>query len=74
VESEWRCKECGTLLATFTDQRVFVAHKGAQYVIDGTEVRILAICRSCTAVNEYRSGESEDGAAEPRGSIRGGRR
>lgn len=55
MEREWRCRECGTLLATTTGARVYVSHRGAQYAIEGGQFSVLAVCRSCKAMNECRS-------------------
>lgn len=55
MESEWRCRKCGTLLGTTSGQRVHVSHKGAQYIIGGEQYAVIAVCRACAVVNELEN-------------------
>ena len=52
LEGEWRCRKCGTLLATTAGQRIHVSHKGAQFVVGGEQYDVIAVCRTCSTVNE----------------------
>jgi hypothetical protein len=58
VEREWRCQECDTLLGVERGARLHLRYKQAQYVVDGDDYNVIAVCRNCSAVNE-RSGTPE---------------
>ena len=58
AEREWRCKECETLLGVERGPRLHLRYKQAQYVVDGGDYIVIAVCRTCSAVNE-RSGSRE---------------
>jgi len=52
VEKEWRCKECDTLLGVERGARLHLRYKQAQYVVDGGDYSVIAVCRNCSTVNE----------------------
>ncbi len=52
MEKEWRCRECDTLLGVECGDRLHLRYKQAQYVVDGGDYDVLAVCRSCSTVNE----------------------
>lgn len=52
MEKEWRCKECETLLGVEQGARLHLRYKQAQYVIDGGDYSVIAVCRNCSTVNE----------------------
>ncbi len=58
MENEWRCRECDTLLGVERGPRLHLRYKQAQYVVDGGDYCVIAVCRNCSAVNE-RSGTQE---------------
>ncbi len=59
MEREWRCKKCKTLLGVERGARLHLLYKQVQYVIDGTNYNVIAVCRDCSTVNERsRSRES----------------
>lgn len=58
AEKEWRCKDCDTLLGIERGSRLYLRYKQAQYVVDGSNYNVIAVCRNCSAVNE-RSGTRE---------------
>lgn len=55
AEREWRCKECETLLGVERGPRLHLRYKQVQYVVDGGDYIVIAVCRNCTAVNERSS-------------------
>jgi len=57
MEREWRCKECDTLLGVERGARLHLRYKQAQYVVDGEDYAVLAICRNCSTVNERTRNE-----------------
>lgn len=52
METEWRCKECDTLLGVERGSRLHLRYKQAQYVVDGDNYSVIAVCRNCSTVNE----------------------
>ncbi|MBI5570474.1 MAG: hypothetical protein HY914_11055 [Desulfomonile tiedjei] len=52
---QWRCKECDTLLGIENGARLYLRYKQAQYVVDGGDYNIIAVCRNCFTVNERNS-------------------
>jgi hypothetical protein len=56
VEREWRCKECDTLLGVENGPRMHLRYKQAQYVVDGEDYNVIAVCRNCSTVNEKPNG------------------
>lgn len=58
MEKEWRCKRCDTLLGIERGGRLHLRYKQAQYVVDGGDYNVIAVCRDCSSVNE-RSGTKE---------------
>jgi RNase P subunit RPR2 len=52
MEREWRCKKCNTLLGVERGARLHLRYKQAQYVVDGSDFNVLAVCRNCSTVNE----------------------
>lgn len=57
MEKEWRCRECDTLLGVLRSGRLHLRYKQAQYVVDGEDYSVLAVCRNCSTVNERTRGE-----------------
>ncbi len=55
VKQEWRCTKCDTLLGVERGGRLHLRYKEAQYVVDGGDYNVIAVCRNCSTVNE-RSG------------------
>lgn len=58
MEKEWRCKECDTLIGIELGARLHLRFKQAQYIVDGGDYNVIAVCRNCSTVNE-RSGSKE---------------
>jgi len=58
MEREWRCKKCDTLLGVERGARLHLRYKQAQYVVDGDDYNVIAVCRNCSDVNE-RGGTQE---------------
>ena len=58
MEKEWRCKECDTLIGIERGARLHLRFKQAQYIVDGCDYNVIAVCRNCSMVNE-RSGAKE---------------
>ena len=52
MEREWRCRKCKTLLGVERGARLHLRYKQAQYVIDGGDYNVIAVCRNCSTVNE----------------------
>lgn len=52
MEREWRCKKCNTLLGVERGARLHLRYKQAQYVVDGGDYNVIAVCRNCSTVNE----------------------
>ena len=66
MEKEWRCRECDTLLGVLRSGRLHLRYKQAQYVVDGEDYSVLAVCRNCSTVNERtRSEESQNHECAP---------
>ena len=63
MEREWRCKKCETLLGVERGGRLHLRYKQAQYVVDGVDYNVIAVCRNCFTVNE------RSGAKEPTSSV-----
>lgn len=58
MEVEWRCKECDTLLGVRTGARLHLRYKQAQYIVDGSDFSVIAVCRSCFTVNDRSTSKS----------------
>ena len=56
MEREWRCKECDTLLGVERGTRLHLRYKQVQYVVDGGDYNVIAVCRNCSTVNERSLG------------------
>lgn len=56
MEQEWRCTKCNTLLGVGRELRLHLRYKEAQYVVDGGDFHITAVCRKCSTVSDWRSG------------------
>ncbi len=52
MAKEWRCKRCGTLLGVEVGARLHLRYKQAQYVVDGGDYNVIAVCRTCFTVND----------------------
>ena len=52
MEREWRCRKCETLLGVERGARLHLRYKQAQYVVDGGDYSVIAVCRNCSTVNE----------------------
>lgn len=63
MEREWRCEKCGTLLGVGREARLHLRYKEAQYIVDGGDFVVTAVCRNCSAVNERRSNCAQAAAA-----------
>lgn len=63
MDREWRCKKCGTLLGVGREARLHLRYKEVQYIVDGGDFVVTAVCRSCSAVNERRSGSVQAAVA-----------
>lgn len=64
MEQEWRCKECDTLLGVERGTRLHLRYKQVQYVVDGGDYSVMAVCRNCSTINERNlSRESSQPAA-----------
>jgi RNase P subunit RPR2 len=57
VEKKWRCTECDTLLGVERGARLHLRYKQAQYLVDGGDYNVIAVCRNCSTVNELNVGE-----------------
>jgi len=58
METQWRCKRCRTLLGTGRGMRLYLRYKEMQYILDGSDYTVVAVCRNCSTVNEC-SGTSD---------------
>lgn len=58
MDQEWRCQMCNTLLGVKSGPRLHLRYKDVQYVVDGVDYSVIAVCRKCSTVNE-RSGRTE---------------
>ena len=58
MAKEWRCKKCDTLLGIKIGARLHLRYKQVQYVVDGGDYNVIAVCRNCFSVND-RKGEEE---------------
>lgn len=65
MSQEWRCKECNTLLGTGHGPRLHLRYREVQYVVDGEDYNVIAVCRNCSTVNE------KCGSKEPRSVVNG---
>lgn len=52
METEWRCQKCETLLGIWRHDKMHLQYKKAQYLVRG---KVLAVCRTCSAINEADS-------------------
>ena len=51
-KTEWRCTKCGALLGIARGRRMYLRYKQAQYIVDGGDYCITAVCRTCSTANE----------------------
>ena len=58
MKREWRCSECNSLLGIENGAHLHLRHKQAQYVVDGGDYNVIAVCRNCSTINE-RSGSKK---------------
>lgn len=65
MSQEWRCKECNTLLGAGQGPRLHLRYRDVQYVVDGEDYNVIAVCRNCSTVNEKCGGK------EPRSVVNG---
>ena len=56
MEREWRCEVCSSLLGVEHGGHISLRHKRAQYVVDGDDYNVIAVCRSCSTINERSGG------------------
>ncbi len=54
MEREWRCKNCNTRLGIECGSRLHLRYKDAQYIVDGGDYTVIAICRNCSTLSERR--------------------
>ena len=60
MEGKWKCVACGALLGVEVGDHMNLRHKKAQYVVDGSDYNVIAVCRKCLTVNERsRSRQSQ---------------
>jgi RNase P subunit RPR2 len=59
VERKWRCKECDTLLGVEHGDHMHLRYKQAQYVVDGGDYNVMAVCRNCSTINERNGGRQQ---------------
>lgn len=52
MEVDWRCKKCNTRLGIERGSRLYLRYKQAQYIVDGGDYHVIAICRNCSTVSE----------------------
>ena len=52
MAKEWRCKKCDTLLGVEIGARLHLRYKQVQYVVDGGDYNVIAVCRNCFSVND----------------------
>ena len=52
MEADWRCEKCNTRLGVERGSRLHLRYKQAQYVVDGRDYIVIAVCRNCSTVNE----------------------
>ena len=52
MEKQWRCGKCETLLGIWRKGKLHLQYKKAQYLVRGN---VLAVCRTCSAINEADS-------------------
>jgi len=57
MEKEWRCPKCNCLLGIESGAHVRLRHKQAQYVVDGGDYKVIAVCRNCSTINERSGGK-----------------
>ena len=48
-ETEWRCRQCGTLPGVKRAGRLHLKYKTAQFVVSG---QVMAVCRPCSEISE----------------------
>jgi len=68
AEREWRCRECDTLLGIERGSRLYLRYKQAQYIVDGRDYNVIAVCRNCSAVNERSETQEPPQPVAVRGS------
>ncbi len=59
MDAKWRCRKCKTLLGTTCGIRMHVRYKETQYIVDGGDYCVIAVCRNCSTVNEWSSTEEQ---------------
>ena len=52
MEGKWTCAACGVLLGVEVRDRMSLRHKKAQYVVEGNDYNVIAVCRKCSTINE----------------------
>ena len=58
MEEQWRCRKCDSLLGVERAGHLSLQYKRAQYVVDGGDYNVIAVCRNCSAINERSGGRS----------------
>jgi hypothetical protein len=66
MERHWRCEKCDALLGVERGARLHLRHKEAQYVVEGEDYTVLAVCRNCSTVNERLKSEGPSARAAAR--------
>ena len=56
MEEQWRCWKCDSLLGVDSGAHLCLRYKESQYVVDGTDYNVIAVCRSCSTINERSGG------------------
>ena len=67
MEREWRCSACNSLLGVENGAHLRLRHKRAQYVVDGGDYNVIAVCRNCSTINERSRGKRQQEAVTSRG-------
>ena len=67
MENQWRCSECNSLLGVESGVHLRLRHKRAQYVVDGGDYNVIAVCRNCSTINERSGGKRRQQPVTPRG-------
>lgn len=74
MEIEWRCKRCRTLLGIQAGQRIRVSYRKAQFVIEGRDCSVMAVCHTCSTLNEVRTAHRPHNTENTEPLMAGGRR
>ncbi len=51
-EHDWRCSKCGRRLGIHKSRGIYIKHKKAQFVVQGT---VMTVCTLCSELNETSS-------------------